>query len=173
MGWSNRDLREFRIRTKTGKNLVLCNPKESQDALFDFKHENVFPDWMSTISEYKNILPHSFQYTYNFVGGWDHNIRLEKVVPADPNISYPRCIQGERACPIENCGGIWEYQKLLKILAKPEHKEYEDMLDWLDSFNGKLLDPEYFNPSEVEFSNPMELLKVELNRVTIGWDDAV
>ena len=34
-------------------------------------------------------------------------------LPTDPAVHYPRCIEGKRACPPEDCGGPGGYDKLL------------------------------------------------------------
>jgi hypothetical protein len=45
-------------------------------------------------------------------------------------------LRAKRACPPEDCGGIWGYADLLKIIEDPEHDEYEGMLEWLgDEFD--------------------------------------
>jgi hypothetical protein len=43
-------------------------------------------------------------YEYDFGDGWDHTVVLEKILPAQINADYPRCIAGKRACPPEDCG---------------------------------------------------------------------
>ncbi|WP_198537711.1 plasmid pRiA4b ORF-3 family protein [Frankia sp. KB5] len=46
-----------------------------------------------------------FVYEYDFHDAWRHDIRVEKILPADPGRQYPVCIAGARAAPPEDCGG--------------------------------------------------------------------
>jgi len=46
-----------------------------------------------------------FIYEYNFFDHWEHEIRFEKRLPVDSKKTYPCCIGGARAAPIEDCGG--------------------------------------------------------------------
>ena len=48
-----------------------------------------------------------FLYTYDMGDSWEHTILIEKTLPVEAGIKYPRCIAGERACPPEDCGGPW------------------------------------------------------------------
>lgn len=80
-------------------------------------------------------------YEYDFGDGWRHKIILEKRLPFDPSSKLVKCIKGKKACPPEDCGGVWGYENLLKIVGDPEHPEHEEMLDWL----GGDFDPEHFN----------------------------
>ena len=50
-----------------------------------------------------------FSYVYDMGDNWDHTIQIEKVLPAEAGVRYPRCIAGQRACPPEDCGGPWGY----------------------------------------------------------------
>ena len=58
--------------------------------------------------------------------------------------AYPVCIKGKRACPPEDCGGLWGYYNLLEILENPKDEEYEGMLEWV----GGKIDPEAFDLAE-------------------------
>ena len=72
-----------------------------------------------------------FFYTYDFGDSWEHEILVEKVLPSDPKVVYPRCLTGKRACPPEDCGGIWGYAELLEAIQDPAHPEHEEMLEWI------------------------------------------
>jgi hypothetical protein len=46
-------------------------------------------------------------YVYDFGDDWRHDIVVEKILPAEPGVAYPRCIAGRRAAPEEDSGGVW------------------------------------------------------------------
>ena len=50
-----------------------------------------------------------FLYEYDFGDSWDHELLVEKVLPYEAGQRYPVCLTGKRACPPEDCGGIWGY----------------------------------------------------------------
>jgi hypothetical protein len=85
------------------------------------------------------------RYDYDFGDGWRHEILLEKVFPFDPNIALPTCMKGRRACPPEDVGGTWGYQKFLKAIGDPSHPEHDEYVEWI----GGTFDPEDFNLDEV------------------------
>jgi hypothetical protein len=84
-------------------------------------------------------------YEYDFGDSWEHEVILEKVLPLDEKMKYPVCLAGEMNCPPEDCGGVWGYADILKILKHPDHEEYESYMEWL----GDDFDPENFNIIEV------------------------
>ena len=53
-----------------------------------------------------------FRYEYSFFEWWQHEIRLEKKLPLEPEQCYPRCIGGRRTAPDEGCGGAWRFMAL-------------------------------------------------------------
>lgn len=80
-------------------------------------------------------------YEYDFGDGWEHKIVLEKVLGSADEGVTPSCIAGARACPPEDCGGVWGYANLLKVLSDSSHPEHEEMLEWI----GGQFDPECFD----------------------------
>lgn len=82
-------------------------------------------------------------YVYDFGDDWEHKVVVEKVLAAEPGVRYPACIAGQRACPPEDCGGVWGYQEFLEAIANPRHSEHESMLDWM----GGSYDPDAFDPA--------------------------
>lgn len=71
------------------------------------------------------------RYTYDFGDDWEHEIVVEKRLPAQPGVRYPLCTAGKGRCPPEDCGGPWGYALLRATLADPDHDEHAEMLDWL------------------------------------------
>ncbi len=87
-----------------------------------------------------------FRYTYDFGDDWDHEVTIEKTLPAEEGKAYPACVAGKRACPPEDCGGVWGYQDIIDILANPNHPERAERLEWL----GEEFDPEDFSVEEAD-----------------------
>ena len=135
MGWMNGHLHQFE------KDGVLYGVPDGEfDFGFDLEDENKYrlsdllkseKDWLS--------------YEYDFGDDWRHKIILEKILPFDASSGVAKCIKGKRACPPEDCGGIWGYENLLEIMSDPAHDEHEDMMEWL----GEEFDPERFSLSEI------------------------
>ncbi|MFE2992241.1 plasmid pRiA4b ORF-3 family protein [Streptomyces sp. NPDC059262] len=90
-----------------------------------------------------------FGYTYDFGDNWEHDILVEAVEDAEPGTAYPRCLTGRRACPPEDCGGVWGYEYLIEILADPKHEEHDDRLEWLGLDSADQFDPAAFDLAEV------------------------
>lgn len=79
------------------------------------------------------------EYEYDFGDGWTHTIEIDDV--RDEEGLSLACLDGARACPPEDCGGVHGYQRLLEILFDPTHQEFEDSRHWV----GPAFDPERFD----------------------------
>lgn len=124
MGWTNSHLHEFNIHGN-----VYGDPQLLDDGFEDFKCID------STRITLSRILPKTgkrfaFEYEYDFGDEWTHEVLFEGMPPLDTKAEYPLCLEGERACPPEDCGGIWGYRAFWEVLSDPEHEEHESMLDW-------------------------------------------
>lgn len=128
MGWGDSHLHAFRI----GKTVYGIPDPDFPD---DMQNErNVRLD--SVAAQGDTII-----YEYDFGDGWLHELRIEKTLPSDPSVHYPRCTAGERACPPEDCGGPPGYEHLLEVLRDPKHEAHEEMREWI----GGDFDPEAFD----------------------------
>jgi hypothetical protein len=88
----------------------------------------------------------SMLYEYDFGDSWTHQIVLEKILAASPQVKVPQCIAGARACPPEDCGGVFGYSELLKALKDPSHPEHQDMLEWIgEDYDATFFDLEAIN----------------------------
>lgn len=88
------------------------------------------------------------RYVYDFGDDWVHRVLVEKVLPADPTMTYPACVGGKRACPPEDCGGVWGYREFLTAISDPKHPDHEAMLEWV----GGEFDPEAFDAADFQVS---------------------
>ncbi len=87
-----------------------------------------------------------FRYEYDFGDSWEHEVLLEKILPVEAGVQYPRCLKGKRACPPEDCGGVWGYETMLEALADEDNPEHEMYVEWLDGeFDAEEFDLESVN----------------------------
>ncbi|MBK1632233.1 hypothetical protein CKO31_16100 [Thiohalocapsa halophila] len=131
MGWTDSHLHHFLANGR-----VYGIPDDKFGFEFDLKDEAEVK-LMDLLRKEKD----SMRYDYDFGDGWEHQILVEKVLPFDETQTLPLCIKGKRACPPEDCGGIWGYAQLLRTLADPSDPEHQDMLEWV----GGQIDPEAFD----------------------------
>ena len=89
----------------------------------------------------------AFIHEYDFGDGWEHVLKVmnEDYQPKEPGRLYG-CYGGKRACPPEDCGGIYGYETLLETIADPKHPEHKSMMEWL----GGGFDPEEFDPMAID-----------------------
>jgi hypothetical protein len=87
-----------------------------------------------------------FSYEYDFGDSWQHRIEVEKVLPPESGVRYPRCLTGKRACPPEDVGGIYGYEEFLQAIRDAKHPEHKEMLEWVGgSFDPEALDLQAVN----------------------------
>ena len=78
-----------------------------------------------------------FTYEYDFGDDWQHEVIFEGCLRAEKGGRYPVCVEGERACPPEDVGGVWGYVEFLEAIADPKHEEHERMLEWAGEFDAE------------------------------------
>ena len=66
----------------------------------------------------------AIRYVYDFGDDWVHGVVVEKMLQADASVTYPCCIGGKRACPPEDCGGVWGYEEFLAAVSDSDHPEH-------------------------------------------------
>jgi hypothetical protein len=90
-----------------------------------------------------------------------HDVQLSAIALAEPGLEYPRCTDGARACPPEDCGGRGGYEELIGILADTKHPDRRSMIGWLKGHakNYHPYRPDHFDPSAVKFANPEDRLR--------------
>jgi hypothetical protein len=131
MGWRDTHLHQFEI---AGEMIGVPDPEisipltdESKICLVDVALEKT-----------------RFRYDYDFRDVWRHVVVVERVSrDGEPEV---RCLDGQRACPPEDCGGWAGYDELREILAQSNHAEHAERLEKL----GGAFDPEAFDVLEID-----------------------
>lgn len=83
------------------------------------------------IAKYFSLSNCECTYMYNFVTPWTFRITLEKILPAIPNIKYPRCIGGH-GMVLEV---IEEGRNIISEKFDLKNIEFRDPEEaWLDAF---------------------------------------
>jgi hypothetical protein len=137
MGWEDCHLHQFIVRGE------YYGPLDPEDASWDMEIHDEEEISLSKIAKMGRKV--RFTYEYDFGDSWQHEIVLEKTLEPEPKVKYPRCIEGERACPPEDVGGVWGYAEFLEAIADPKHESHRDMKEWI----GGRFDPEKFSADEV------------------------
>ena len=132
MGWTDAHLHEFKIG-----DVIYAKPHPEDDpkrAIVDERRALVRKT-LDGIS--------AFSYRYDFGDAWRHTITVEQRAPMPQH--WPGCASvdaGERACPPEDSGGPFGYQKFIDQLAgNPRHAEVRTFKQWA----GKDFDPKKFD----------------------------
>jgi Plasmid pRiA4b ORF-3-like protein len=71
-------------------------------------------------------LPPRFGYAYDFGDGWEHTVEV-----LGSGGDAPGCVDGEGACPPEDCGGPFGYRQLLEALDDPRHPGHDSTREWV------------------------------------------
>jgi len=119
MGWTNSHLHEF----------IHSSSRQDRDA--EHFGSMDYPDAgeMGELDEADvrlDELAHSvgdkFLYWYDFGDSWWHRVTVEKVLEHDDDDEIPDAtvVAGRRACPPEDCGGIWSYNEWIAGDADPD-----------------------------------------------------
>lgn len=139
MGWTDSHLHEFTI----GNKRYTEYPESKEDGLACGRYR------LGELIKQKGRV---FRYLYDFGDDWEHELVLEESRYFKPG---PRrelaCLEGERACPPEDVGGVPGYLEFLNALKDPNHEEHEDYTEW----SGGNFDSERFAPESVNW----ELMK--------------
>jgi len=133
MGWTNSHLHQFFI-----------DDESYSDPDNDEYHE-MLNEKRYRLNQFVKRKGYKFIYEYDFGDSWEHTIHVEAILPIERGKQYPICLEGQRACPPEDIGGVEGYDDLLKIFSNPKHPEHNDMREEF----GEDFDPGSFDIEDV------------------------
>lgn len=134
MGWTNSHLHRFEIGDRQ-----YADPMLTEEDMEEFGYID------STRTKLSQILPKTgkrlrIRYEYDFGDGWEHEVLFEGSFQKEPGKKYPICVDGARACPPEDVGGIFGFYEFLEALADPKHEEHENYVEWAGDFDSMEFD---------------------------------
>lgn len=137
MGWGNSHQHEFLC---AGTRYSDCGLEPQQAAVY------VLPESEARLCDVAPAVKSSLRYHYDFGDGWMHKIVVEKKCAAASSVFTPLCLGGARACPPEDCGGPWGYERLLHLLANQAHCDHAEALERVGGrFDAEVFDIETIN----------------------------
>ncbi|MFG0320052.1 MAG: plasmid pRiA4b ORF-3 family protein [Planctomycetota bacterium JB042] len=129
--WEDRHLHQFVVRGTIFSSRPVRHAANERDAT------------RTALGEVLPLVGSELTYVYDFGDDWHHLVKLEMIGRAAPG--PPRCLEGERAAPPEDCGGPPGYEQLLKALDSPEDAEDAERAAFYGPF-----DPEAFDAGKVD-----------------------
>lgn len=129
MGWTNSHLHLFHVGDR-----YYSDP----DFELDEHDELFYSEHRMTLKKALRQANAEMLYEYDFGDSWRHHVLLEQILPRVEGELYPRCIDGERSAPPEDCGGFPGYADFLNVIQNEDHPEHESMVMWV----GGSFDPE-------------------------------
>lgn len=155
-GWEDAHLHRFHVGGKRG-GVEIGIPMDEMlrsDTL-------MLADWEVPIATYFDKPGTRGGYLYDFGDDWNHQVILEAIVPREAGAKYPRCTDGARACPPEDCGGLPGYERICAIFSEPGSADAEagELMEWV----GEDFDPDRFDLAKVRFRSAKRRLKALLD----------
>jgi hypothetical protein len=165
MGWTNSHLHHFLT-----SDARYSDPRHCED--MGFGDEPDRDEAKATLGQVAPQEGAQFGYEYDFGDSWEHEITVEKILPGEAAAATTAlCLDGARACPPEDCGGIGGYAELLKTLKNPKHPEHKAMKEWL----GRPFDAEAFDVAKANLwlrkLKWPRVTEAQLRKVLMGRDD--
>lgn len=80
------------------------------------------------------------KYAYDFGDNWQIDILLERIMPVQAAAGPARCLEGARAFPHEDAGGVDGYQELCEALTGSDHEEHDDYRTWAGEWEPEAFD---------------------------------
>jgi pRiA4b ORF-3-like protein len=144
MGWTNSHLYEIRAG-----DVSWSMPYPDQDWAGDFLDARKAR--LGDVLE--DVGTKTLKYLYDFGDGWEHTIKIERLIDPEPGTPYPRLIEAKGCCPPEDVGGPWGYAEFLEAIADPKHERHRELKEWFaDDFNPHVVDVDRLSEDVAELA---------------------
>jgi len=141
MGWRDCHLWEFEAKGQKYSRLI-PNDLDWNDRITNAANTKLSSVLAGAVTDIK--------YVYDMGDYWEHRVIVEKNMPAELGVVYPKFLGGERRCPPEDCGGVPGYHEFLGKLTSKQAKKRKAALDW---YGGP------YNPDDIDEEKIVAALK--------------
>lgn len=135
--WWNYHLHEFRIGGLRYGEPDLADGFEGSPKLFDEADVR--------LCDFGREPGTTFTYLYDFGDDWHHTVEIEQHLALDPVPKVATCVDGARARPPEDVGGVPGYENFLAVMADLSDLEHASTKRWC----GGQFDPGWFELATV------------------------
>src|SRR5579875_2037172 len=130
MGWTNSHLYEIRAKD-TGWGVP---DPDWGDGPLDARKARL-------VDVLEDVGTKTLKYLYDFGDGWEHTIKIERLIDPLPGIIYPRLLEAAGRCPPEDVGGPWGYAEFLEAIRDPNHDRHTKSKEWIaEDFDPNIID---------------------------------
>jgi hypothetical protein len=147
LGWTNSHLWEIRARD-TG-----WGPRDPDGGFGDGPLD---ASKATLIDVVEDMGMKSLKYLYDFGDGWEHTVKIERVLDAEPGALYPRLMEAAGRCPPEDIGGPPGYAEFLEAIADPDHERHDEIVEFHDAD---------FDPNAIHFA----AIDAEITKLAKRW----
>jgi hypothetical protein len=145
MGWTNSHLYTFSEMGKS-KYFVINSPYHDEYALDGSKTQanGILLKYLNQFT-FGDRPTDKIKYVYDLGDYWEHSIEVLTIDRSSTTI--PEIINGEGACPPEDCGGFHGYEDLKMTVrtGRPSEIHGDDYGPWLRSMGFKNFQPDVFD----------------------------
>ncbi len=129
MNWNDSHIYQFNLGAPYASDTIKLMYEEDNFAdIFGDQYEEM--DATNTyLAAILNGQRKKINYTYDFGDDWLHEIRVLK--KPEEAVIYPKCIKGENAAPIDDCGSYPGFYELIEASKKKKKTQAEkELLEW-------------------------------------------
>ena len=132
MGWTNSHLYEIRAGDVGWS--TLYPEADWPDDFLDARKARL-------VDAIEDVGTKTLRYLYDFGDGWEHTIKVERLIAPEPDVLYPRLIEAAGRRPPEDVGGPWGYAEFVEAMNDPKHERHVEFTEWMgDNFDPNIID---------------------------------
>src|SRR5699024_6342841 len=131
--WMNIHLYGFHIDKSNGEKVEWVEITDQEiDSTFMSRQIQTYKPREAVLSDWLIKPKDKITYTYDFGDNWEHKIELLKIIEADEEVEYPRCIRAKNDAPPED--SRFEIINGEIDLVAPDNKEIRDEVNDMIQF---------------------------------------